>query len=127
MAFNIERTDYGCRMHFSGPIDGYEMKHWLFDAISFIHENLQGTSFQVLVDLRDTILPPSSGDILVLCQWVFRLAGMNRNAILLPEKEDTDNQLVHAALMSGIESGARRLRGKDAMERALRWIYEGKV
>jgi hypothetical protein len=31
------------------------------------------------------------------------------------------------ALMSGIESGERRLRGKDAMERALRWIYEGKV
>ena len=80
--YNIQKTDYGVKLTFSGNINLDEMNKWVNDSKQIIKG--LSTEFGVFVDLRE--LKPLAGDVQTSMQEgqiLFKKAGMQRSVVIL--------------------------------------------
>jgi hypothetical protein len=123
--FDIERTDFGYRLTFSGKMDVSELEEWRAESERVLADSPD--SFGVVIDMVDLKpLADEAQEVMIDGQHFFREQGMERSAVLV-ESAVTKMQFTRLAKESGIYDWERYVDTSswdDPEAVALKWIQD---
>jgi hypothetical protein len=92
MMKHMEKTLYGYKITFDGPVDEATLRDWLEESQAELKHARPG--FRVLVDMRRGAPPPDSASPLYdRARTLFRNRGMQSSLVLLPDRATTLDEL----------------------------------
>jgi hypothetical protein len=124
--YDIEQTDFGFELTFSGNMDRDELLDWREESERTVKTGPD--SFGVLVNMRDLgALGDDAQEVMVETQHDYREWGMERSAVVV-DSATTKLQFQRLARESGIDEWERYVDTEtfdDPRDAALAWVKDG--